>query len=213
MNLKFQDRVTTVALFIGTTFSSWCRCFGKPFDIMALGNFSVNNWVFSENVGVLKWSVQLKYSCLFKHDIGGTALQCISHHDVPKSAKNFQVFFLFPPLWHYHTKGHMSVNNQAISSWSLLFSRLPLSCRKMSGTLLQTGRGMVVGGGLKRQEKNKTQATENKAQLALSGTILHPHISWAWHLLASMENDCRWKLKANDLMTILAANLDFLQVI
>ncbi len=56
------------------------------------GTFPCKQPSFLQKCGSLKCSVQLKYSCLFKHEIGGTALQRISQHDIPKAAKNFQVF-------------------------------------------------------------------------------------------------------------------------
>lgn len=160
------------------------------------GKFPWKKLCFSEKCGSLRWSVQLKYSCLFKHDTGGTVLQCISHHDALKCQKPPGVLFL--PLWHYHKKrAHKWIIKQ--SPHDLCFFGC---CRKMSGKLLQTGWRMVVGGGLKgpRKYKNTCYREQTHHSLHSVAPFCIPNISSAWHLLAGMENDCRWKWKANDLM-------------
>lgn len=77
-----------------------------------------------------------------------------------------------------------------------------VAAEKCQENYCKQGWRMVVGGGLKesRGKQKHTPRRARAAQLAHGGTVLIPRISSAWHLLASMENDCRWKMKANDLM-------------
>lgn len=198
MNLKSQDSMTTATIFIGGTLGLWCRCCGKPLDIMTLGNFPVNNWVsHKKKCGRLRWSVQLKYSCLFKHDTGGAALQCISHRDVLKCQKTSRCF----------VSASLALSCKRTHQW--IIKRSPrhlclfeVAAEKCQENYCKQGWRVVVGGGLKesRGKQKHMLRRASAAQLAHGGTVLIPRISSAWHLLASTGNDCRWRVKANDLM-------------
>lgn len=109
----------------------------------------------------------------------------------------FVFFFLFLLLALSYRRTRQWIIKQ--SSWSLVFCfffilRLPHSCRKMSGTLLETGWRSVVGGGLKTDRKNKTQATQNKEHGLHSAApfcipvAVKPDIYWqVWKMTADAE--------------------------
>lgn len=148
--------------------------------------------------------MQLKYSCLFKHDIGGAALQCVSLHDVLKSAKNFQVFCfcLSGAIIQKDTcQWIIKQSPHDLRCFFCVFSFLNLTkcqehyCKQSEGWLWEEGYKRDKGRIIKKQQLRGI----NKAHVAPSGTIFHPHISRTWHLFESMENDCRWELKENDL--------------
>lgn len=165
MNLKSQDGVTTATLFIGATFSLRCRCFGNPFDIITLGNFSVNNWVTQKMC--LKWSMQFKYSCLFKHDDGATALQCISHHDVLKFAKKLPGV-LFLALWRSSHKRASEWSNNlflifAFSLCTFVASALHKNVRNITANRVKDCCGRRVKG--TRQEQNTGYGEQTKHRL------------------------------------------------
>lgn len=125
---------------------------------MTLGNFPVNNWVTQE-----MWEFKMKHAIkIFMPVQTWWWSHSAPVHLAPWRVKVCQKTSRFFCFWRYHTKAPMWVNNQAISSWSLPFSRLRQSCGKMSGALLRTGWRMVVGGGLKGHGRNKTQAAQNK---------------------------------------------------
>jgi len=95
----------------------------------------------------------------------------------------------------------VSVNSQAISSWSLLFRGCVNPAEKCQEHYCKQGEALLWEEGQRDRGETKHRLRRtNKAQVALSGSIFHPHISRAWHLLAGMESEFRWKLKTNDLM-------------
>lgn len=186
MSLKSQDSMTTATLFTGTTFSLWCRCFGKPFDIMTLGNFPVNNWVSQK-----MWEFRMRHAIKIFMPV---QTRYWSHsapvHFAPwrTSVCQKHAGILFLPLWRYHTKGHMSVNNQAISSWSLLFFRVATVLRENVRNIIANS--VKDGCGTRVKEAREKQNTEHRR-----------HSVAPFCIPTSAEPDIYWHAwKANNLM-------------
>lgn len=155
MNLKSQDSSGTLGL--------WCRCCGKPLDIMTLGNFPVNNWVSHKKK---TWAFKMKRAIkIFMPVQTWYRRRSASVHLAPwrsEVPKNFQVFCFC--LSGTIMQKDTPVNNKAISSSSLPFWGC---CRKMSGKLLQAGvKGGCVRRAKREQGKTKTHATESKRSTA-----------------------------------------------
>lgn len=109
-----------------------------------------------------------------------TAHQCISC---------YRYFYLFLPLWHFHAKGHASVNDQTFSSWSLP------SVFYVKAVLQKNARN-IIANRAKQGCGRRVKETQEKQNTAHKESILHPCIHW--HLLGGIENDSRWKQRARN---------------
>lgn len=147
---------------------------------MTLGNFPVNNWV-SLNMWMFKMKHAIKvflpvqtWYCSYS-----APLHLTIH--ILNSTKNVQVFFFSSSL---------ALLYKRTRQWIIKRSPLDLCLFEVVAVLQKNVRDIIAnrvkdGCGRKvkvTREKQNTGYRINKALVALGGTILHPHINWAWHL-------------------------------
>lgn len=162
MNLISQDLFVSVPLFVSAYYKQSTALFRESVDITTRGNVpgSSRCYLFrTEHAAPIPKLVEMWYRSL------GAPLHLTTRWikvrpNVPGN--------LFAPLRHYHPREHMSVNNQAISSWSFAFFQVASVAQKNVRDIItkrvKDGRGRRFESD---KGKNKRRSRTNKAHVAL----------------------------------------------